>query len=403
MPRALQAHGWPSVIRPPARHLPAKTPAANKPPVPRLRGRLNQTRIGNEICSPSASTPRIWTTDFSRHTVPYSEILAGNPRRDGIPPIDNPNFTTPASASDWIKDLEPVIALERNGVAKAYPLQILTWHEIVNDEVAGEPILVTFCPLCNSALAFERTLNGVVHDFGVSGNLRHSDLIMWDRQTESWWQQLTGEGIVGQLAGTKLKFIPASIISFADFAAAHPDGAVLSRDTGFDRAYGQNPYVGYDRVDEPPFLFDTRVQALDGRLQPKERVAGFNIGDAAAAFPFSILNKERAVNYSVGGTDVAVFFKPGTKSALDGLLIGESDEIGASGVFEATLDGTKLTFRSEGDAFIDNETNSTWNILGQAVSGPMAGAKLTKIPHGDHFWFAWGAFNPDTEIYRGAG
>ncbi len=156
-------------------------------------------------------------------------------------------------------------------------------------------------------------------------------------------------------------------------------------------------------MDQPPFLFNTNVQPLDGRLQPKERVAGFNIGDAAAAFPFSILNRERAVNYSVGGTDVAVFFKPGTRSALDGLLIGDSDKIGASGVFEATLDGTKLTFRSENDAIIDNETNSTWNILGTAISGPMTGATLTPIPHGDHFWFAWAAFNPETEIYRGAG
>ena len=132
-------------------------------------------------------------------------------------------------------------------------------------------------------------------------------------------------------------------------------------------------------------------------------MAAFTIGDAAVAFPFSALNEERAVNYSVGGRDIVVFFKPGTKSALDRLLIGESNEIGASGVFEATLDGAKLTFRSEGDAFIDYETSSTWNILGKAVKGPMAGAALTPIAHGDHFWFAWGAFEPDTEIYRGAG
>jgi len=348
-------------------------------------------------------SPREWTTDFSRHTVPYSEISAGNPRRDGIPPIDDPRFTTPTLASDWVGDLEPVVALEFNGEARAYPLQILTWHEIVNDTIGGEPVLVTFCPLCNSALAFLRTLDGVVYDFGVSGNLRFSDLIMWDRQTESWWQQLSGDSIVGQLAGSKLTFLPASIISFADFAEAHPDGLVLSRDTGFQRPYGQNPYVGYDRVDQPPFLFDSSVRALDGRLQPKERVAAFIIGDAAAAFPFSILNEERVVNYSVGGTDIVVFFKPGTKSALDNLLIGESDEIGASGVFESTVDGTKLTFRSEGDAFIDNESGSSWNILGKAVKGPMAGVVLTPIVHGDHFWFAWGAFNPDTEIYRGAG
>jgi len=299
--------------------------------------------------------------------------------------------------------LEPVVAIEVNGDARAYPLQIRTWHEIVIDNVGGVPILVTFCPLCNSALAFLRTLDGAIFDFGVSGNLRNSDLIMWDRQTESWWQQLSGKAIVGQLAGTRLPFLPASIISFADFAEAHPDGLILSRDTGFERAYGQNPYVGYDRVDQPPFLFDTSIRELDGRLQPKERVAAFTIGDAAAAFPFSVLTEERVVNYSVGGKDITVFFKPGTRSALNDLLIGESDEIGASGVFEATVNGVKLTFRNQGDAFLDNQTGSTWNILGKAISGQMAGAQLTPIPHGDHFWFAWGAFEPDTKIYRGVG
>lgn len=142
--------------------------------------------------------PRVWTTDFGLHTVPYVEIRAGTPSRNNIPAIDDPKFTTTVLAGDWIKALEPVISLEINGEAKAYPLQILTWHEIVNDNLGGEPVLVTFCPLCNSALAFERTLNGIVHDFGVSGNLRNSDLIMWDRQTETWWQQFTGEGILGQ-------------------------------------------------------------------------------------------------------------------------------------------------------------------------------------------------------------
>ena len=355
--------------------------------------------FAQELAEAGISTA-LWQTDFSRHTVPFNEIFSGGVGRDGIPPIDNPKFTTPALADDWLGALEPVISLEIGGDARAYPLQILTWHEVVNDVVGGEPVLVTFCPLCNSALAFERTLFGMVFDFGVSGNLRNSDLIMWDRQTQSWWQQLSGEGIVGLLAGQQLTFLPAQIISWADFKEAHPEGQVLSRDTGFRRSYGQNPYVGYDRVDNPPFLFDGE---LDGRLLPKERVAAFTIGDSAAAFPFSILDKERVVNYSVGGLDVAVFFKPGTRSAFNDLLIGDAKEIGASGVFEAVLDGQKLTFRTEADSFIDNETGSTWNILGRAVDGPLAGANLTPIVHGDHFWFAWGAFQPDTKIYQGVG
>ena len=358
-------------------------------PAPDFERKLAQARIST----------RVWKTDFSRHTVPYSESFSGGVGRDGIPPLDDPKFTTLNSANMWLEELEPVIAFEINEDARAYPLQILIWHEVVNDVVGGEPVVITFCPLCNSALAFERTLDGVVHDFGVSGNLRASDLIMWDRQTETWWQQLTGEGIVGTLAGKKLTFLPAPIISWADFKAAHPDGQVLSRDTGFRRRYGQNPYVGYDRVDNPPFLFRGD---LDGRLLPKERVAALTIGDVAAAFPFSILDQERVVNYTINGTKLTVFFKPGTRSALGDLLIGGADEIGATGIFEAILDGRELTFRSEGDDFIDNETGSTWNILGQAIAGPLTGSALTPIVHGNHFWFAWGAFQPDTKIYQGA-
>ena len=160
-----------------------------------------------------------------------------------------------------------------------------------------------------------------------------------------------------------------------------------------------NPYVGYDRADSPPFLFEGD---LDGRLQPKERVVAVSIGDAAAAFPFSILEKERVVSYTVGGQELVVFFKPGTRSALDGLLIGESDEIGATGVFDPQLDGRKLTFHPDGDNFFDNETGSRWNILGEATKGPLAGKRLTPIVHANHFWFSWGAFKPDTKIYQGA-
>ena len=214
--------------------LPANTASAKVvEPDPDYEDKLRSARLST----------RGWETDFSRHTVPFNEIFSGGPGRDGIPPLDDPKFVTPDQADEWLGDLEPVIAFELNGEAKAYPLQILTWHEVVNDVVGGEPVVVTFCPLCNSAVAFERTLNGVVHDFGVSGNLRNSDLIMWDRQTETWWQQLTGEGIVGELAGQMLTFLPAPIISWADFKAAHPASQVLSRDTGFDREYGRNPYV----------------------------------------------------------------------------------------------------------------------------------------------------------------
>ena len=341
-----------------------------------------------------------WKTDFSRHTVPFTEILSGGPPRDGIPPIDQPKFIDFEEADRYLGRLEPVISFELNGDVRAYPISILTWHEIVNDVVGGVPVAVTFCPLCNSAIVFDRRLDGVVYDFGTSGKLRKSDLVMWDRQTESWWQQLTGEAIVGELAGKKLAFLPATIISWGDFKDASPSAKVLSQDTGFSRNYGQNPYVGYDRADNPPFLFRGD---LDGRLLPKERVAAVTVGDVDAAFPFSILAQEKVVNYNVGGRDLVVFFKPGTRSALDELLIGMSKEIGATGLFDAELDGRKLTFRADGDDFIDNETGSSWNILGEAIGGPLTGKKLTPLVHTNSFWFAVAAFKPETKIYQGAG
>jgi len=343
---------------------------------------------------------RGWKTDFSRHTVPFTEILSGGPPRDGIPPIDEPKFIGFEEADRYLGRLEPVISFELNGDVRAYPISILTWHEIVNDVVGGVPVAVTFCPLCNSAIVFDRRLDGVVHRFGTSGNLRLSDLVMWDRETESWWQQLTGEAIVGELAGKKLTFLSGPIISWGDFKEANPGGKVLSQDTGFQRNYGRNPYVGYDRADNPPFLFDGD---LDGRLLPKERVVTVTVGDVDVAFAFSTLSQERVVNYNVGGRDVVVFFKPGTRSALDELLIGMSKEIGATGLFDAELDGRKLTFRADGGEFIDNETGSSWNILGEAIQGPSAGKRLTPIAHTNSFWFAVAAFKPDTQIYQGAG
>ena len=338
-----------------------------------------------------------WDTDFRFHTVPYSEISSVIPR-DNIPSIDSPSFVTPAEASEWLKDVEPVVSLEIGGDARAYPLQILTWHEIVNDEVDGVPVAVTFCPLCNSAIAFDRRFDGQELEFGVSGNLRNSDLIMYDRQTHSWWQQFTGEGIVGGYAGRILEQLPAFIISFSDFRRAHPDGQVLSRDTGYNRQYGRNPYAGYDTAEGNPFLFRGD---LDGRLLPVERVIAVTIEDEDVAFPLSVLQEEGAINYSVGEHRIVVFHKYGTTSALDGGSIAESRDVGAAGVFDADLDGRSLTFVAQDGVIKDEQTGSSWDILGMAIEGPLAGEKLTPVLHGNHFWFAWAVFKPDTIVYQG--
>ncbi|MDX1430352.1 MAG: DUF3179 domain-containing (seleno)protein, partial [Rhodothermales bacterium] len=154
-----------------------------------------------EIVSAQGALRGAWKTDWDKRSVNLDEIISGGVPKDGIPPIDRPKFVSPSSASSWVGDREPVILLAIEGDARAYPLQIMTYHEIVNDEVGGEPVTVTFCPLCYSAIVFRRTLDGRVYDFGVSGMLRYSDLIMYDRQTESLWQQILGEAIVGELTG----------------------------------------------------------------------------------------------------------------------------------------------------------------------------------------------------------
>ena len=345
----------------------------------------------------SAISTAGWETDFSKRSVPYAEIFSGGVPRDGIPPIDDPKFVTVEDADDWLEDLEPVISLEIEGEARAYPLQILTWHEIVNDTVAEIPVTATFCPLCNSAIVFDRRLNGEVYDFGVSGNLRNSDLIMWDRQTESWWQQLTGEAIVGELTGQRLDILPATIVAWQDFQSTYPEAKVLSRDTGHRRNYGNNPYVGYDEVGRPPFLF---FGENDERLGPTERVAALTAGDKALAFPFSFLEEERVVQHQVGDQNLVVFFRPGARSALDSFSIAGSRKVGATGIFLRELNGETLNFGADGDDFVDEETGTRWNIFGQGVSGPLAGEQLTPVVHANHFWFAWAAFRPDTEVVR---
>ena len=360
-------------------------------------GSITPDRDYEGALSAARLSTRGWDTDFRFHTVPYSEIRSVIPR-DNIPSIDKPSFIAPSEASAWLSDVEPVVSLEISGDVRAYPLQILTWHEIVNDTVGDVPVAVTFCPLCNSAIAFDRRLDGKELEFGVSGNLRNSDLIMYDRETHSWWQQFTGEGIVGEHAGQSLDHLPAFIVSFADFQRAHPNGKVLSRDTGYARQYGRNPYAGYDTIEGNPFLF---TGDLDGRLLPVERVIAVTIGDVDVAFPLSILQEEGAINYETSGSSITVFHKFGTTSALDAGSIADSRDVGSAGVFDASLDGQGLTFSIKNEDIIDDQTGSKWDILGNAVDGPLAGERLTPIVHGNHFWFAWAVFKPDTLVYQG--
>jgi hypothetical protein len=349
-----------------------------------------------------------WETDFSKHSVPLSEFQSGGPPRDGIPPIDAPSYVSQAEADTWLAPEEPVIAValkqdDGSVVARAYPLQILLWHEIVNDTLGETPVAVTFCPLCYTAVAYDRRLepDGAVYDFGTTGNLRHSDLVMWDRQTESWWQQFSGDAIVGELTGAHLTFLPAQIVSWQAFKEAYPEGDVLSRETGFDRPYGTNPYPGYDDIDSRPFLFDG---ATDERLPPMERVVGVVLEDEGVAYPYPVLQERRVIEDQIGDEEIAVLWAPGASSAVDTQDVVSGRDIGQAGVFSRDLGGRLLSFRpGAADTFADAETNSTWDVTGQAITGDLAGERLTSLPHTVVFWFAWAAFQPEGRLWQPAG
>jgi Protein of unknown function (DUF3179) len=306
-----------------------------------------------------------WTTDFTRREVPLSEFLSGGPPKDGIPPIDSPRFLR-VDAVDFVRPEEPVIELIVKGEARAYPIQILIWHEIVNDTIAGVPVAVTFCPLCNTALVFERRVDGDVLDFGTTGKLRQSDLVMYDRQTESWWQQFGGDGLVGRYAGVDLERIPARIVAWGEFRRAHPEGLVLdrprahpvSRGSELLRPYGENPYEGYDDVNSSP-LFPV-ANDDDRRLPPKERVVFIERAGDAVVVPYTVLERRRTVRVTVGGERLVVSFRSGPVSALDSRTIGEGRKVGAA---EVMRDGRLVEFD-------------------------------------EPFWFVVAAFRPDARVVR---
>ena len=245
---------------------------------------------------------------------------------------------------------------------------------------------------------YRRTVDGTILDFGTTGALRHSNLLMYDRQTESWWQEFGGEGVIGEYAGRKLEQLYLPIVSWQDFKDAYPDGQALSRpDSG--RAYGQNPYAGYDRPGSEPFLFRGET---DPRLPAVERVVAVERGNDAWAVSFTTLAQERVVSASVAGEDIVVFWTPGTASALDSGSIASGRDVGTAGIFSPQgPDGNDLTFAPDADGrIIDAETGSRWDIFGRAVSGPLQGAQLTPAPGRiGQLWFSWAVYRPDTVVY----
>ena len=263
--------------------------------------------------------PQAWRgewpgADFSRHSVPYDEIISGGPPKDGIPAIDAPSFI-PAAEATGLSPHEPVIAVRIAAEARAYPLRILIWHEIVNDTLGGVPIAVTWCPLCNSAVVFDRRSGGRTLSFGTTGKLRNSDLVMYDRETESWWQQFGGNCIVGTIAGAELALLPMRVESFERFRARFPAGQVLlPPDDG--RRYGRNPYTGYDGSAKP-FLYRGTYA---GPVPPLARV----VAVGGEAWTLDLVRARRRIEAG----DLVITWEPGQSSPLDAAEIADGRDIG---------------------------------------------------------------------------
>ena len=287
---------------------------------------------------PSFANPERWKrtgweqTDFTKTIIEFSEIQQGGPPKDGIPAIDKPEFTALSEVKN-IGDKEPVITLNIGDEARAYPLRVLIWHEIVNDRFGDIPVTVTFCPLCNSSIVFDRRVGDRILDFGTTGMLRNSDLVMYDRQTQSWWQQFTGEAIVGALLKTRLTMIPSRIESFENFKHRFPQGKVLIPNNTSMRDYGVNPYAGYDTMPRP-FLF---TGELPTDIEPMARVVVFETAGTRYAVAMKLLNDRQKVKVS----NVTLSWSAGQNSALDSRRISEGRDIGNVVVQVENADGPR--------------------------------------------------------------
>ncbi len=313
--------------------------------------------------------------------VPVDQIVSGGPPRDGIPSIDNPKFISVQDANRFLQDSDLVIGLDINDDVRAYPLQILVWHEIVNDEVGGTPVAVTYCPLCFTNQVFKRTVDGQVVEFGTSGKLYNSNLVMYDRTSQSYWSQALGQAITGEYTGTKLERIPFDLASWGDWKQLNTDSKVLSRDTGFSRPYGADPYGGY--YTSPNVLFP--ISHRDDRLGVKEIVVGLENDGIYRAYKLEQIEASKIINDEIGGKSFALF-------SMQPFMVR---------VYDREIDGQTLEFEfnAANNNFIDKQTNSQWNFDGVAVEGVMKGKQLTRLPFDEGFWFEWVAFHPSTELY----
>ena len=311
--------------------------------------------------------------DGTKYLLHPRNILSGGPPKDGIPSIDNPKFESVEDADKWLKDDNLVLGLDYKGTVNAYPHRILNSHEIVNDFAGGERVLVTYCPLCRTGIAFKPIVNGKEVEFGTSGKLYNSELIMYDRLTDSYWPQTLGMAVVGPSTGQILEKIPLDTVRWKDWKKIHPDTQVLSRNTGFIRNYDRNPYAGIQNSDRIGF----GVTFKDKRLRPKVIVYGVEYEGNAKAYAEDDVKKDKVINDVVAGIPIVVVWY---------------DDLNTVKIFERTLDGETLTFELDNGKIVDNKGNE-WTV-------PDMIEKLEIVDTFGHFWFAWAAFYPQTDLYN---
>ena len=363
------------------------------------------TTTGSPAATPETTAPQQTVTpaqlptdvDLTRHSVPLGNVFfdtfdGGSVRLsdstpelrarllDEIPPIDNPVYETKESA-DWLSDDDLILGYVAGDQPYAYPFRILNFHEIVNDELDRIPVLVSYCPLCRSAIVYDRRVDGALLTFGNTSALYQSDLVMVDRQTSSYWWQVAGESIVGELTGTRLEVLPSSVATWTEWATQHPDTLVLSRDTGFPRNYDRDPFLRIgESIDNGFFPFPVGEAARDARLAASDLVVGVEASGIFRIYPISLLSEP--VNDRIGDLDV--------------VLVPSS---GGANVFSPIVDGTKLHFNIVAGVIEDEETASTWDAAGVAISGDLLGSRLRALLSRTTFWFAMVAAFPDAELW----
>ena len=346
-----------------------------------------------------------WRTDQTNTIIDPYEIQAVLPRRS-FPKLDFPKFISNEEAESHYYQYEPVISIELNGEAKAYPLSILTLHKISNDVIGGVPILPAYCPLCNTAVVFDRRLKVAgeeyLLEFEVSGMLRKSNLIIYDFLTETWWQQLTGEAITGEFVGSKLTYIPSMIISYKEFFERYPTGKILSNKTGskYEKRYGTNPYEKYDDETGIPYSRFFNEKNIDKRLPEMERIINIRDQEKYKIYPSSVIKKKEVINDKFESKNIVIFYQSGTVSVLDNTIISESKDVGSITVFNPIVNNKILIFKKAGNIFEDEQTNSEWDITGLCTKGELKGSQIKPVIHGNHFAFAWFAFYPESEIFK---